>query len=249
MAHHLGELLDFKNHYIEPFAGSAVLFFRNCPQKAFLNDINCHLIDLYQDIRADPYYIWKFYSSIPATPEHYKSARDRFNSIRRSKIRSSLFLFLNHYCFNGIFRTNSCGAFNTPFGGQKPVKRMTLEKIVEFGQLLSNVELHSDDFEVFLRKIRPTNASIYMDPPYFTVEDRIFREYGPGVFSRFDLERLFVLCRELSAEGNRIVVSYQDCAEFRSLFGAFIVDSIDVVRNVGGFRDRRKIQRELIAVL
>lgn len=244
----LSRHLDFTRDYIEPFAGSAVLFFRHLPKNAYLNDINSKLIDLYRHLRDDPDYIWHHYNRLDSSSETYYLVRDRYNSMRASKLRSSLFLFLNHHCFNGIYRTNSSGAFNTPFGGDRLPSKFSRDEINQISQQLRNVELYSSDFETFLAELKPENASIFMDPPYYTIESRVFREYGPGVFSSADLARLHTICVELAVKGNKVVVTYQDCMEFRSLFSTAIVDDILTIRNVGGFADRRKTQRELIAV-
>lgn len=249
VASRLESQLDFTLPYIEPFAGSSVIFFRNRPAMAALNDINTDLMNLYRDVKDDPDYVWSIYKSIGPSKDSYNEARQRFNLTRRSKLKSAIFMYLNHNCFNGIYRTNASGKFNTPFGGQRLGPSITKEQLRYVSERLQNVTLCSLDFETFINVINPIRSSVYMDPPYFTEEARVFREYGPGVFAKADLHRLERVCRSLSDRGNRVVVSYQDCSEFRDLFSDCIVDEIDVTRNVGGFRDRRKRQRELIAVM
>ncbi|TPN47743.1 MULTISPECIES: Dam family site-specific DNA-(adenine-N6)-methyltransferase [unclassified Mesorhizobium] len=248
VAARLEKHIDFSRNYVEPFAGSAVMFFNNLPRKASLNDLNPHLISLYQDVQHDPRYVWSIYNRFEISRDSYNECRKEFNSTRKSKKKSALFLFLNHFCFNGIYRTNQRGHFNTPYGGKKLKLKLTLDELLHISDLIKNVQFSSLDFETFLKQYRPEGSCIYIDPPYFTNEARVFREYGPGIFCAGDLKRLFVMCEQLSKENNKIVVSYRDCKEFMELFGSFVVDRFNVTRNIGGFQDRRKIQQELIAV-
>ena len=118
-----------------------------------------------------------------------------------------------------------------------------------FSSILKNVKFSSSDFEVFLRTLKPIGTSIYMDPPYFTNDARVFGEYGSKPFNQNDLERLFKLSCDLSEKDNRVTISYRNCTEFIELFGEFIVSEIDVQRNVGGFAGRRKTDGELLAVI
>lgn len=241
--------IDFTRHYIEPFAGSAIIFFRNLPSQASLNDINSSLVDLYAHVRDDPYYIWATYNRLQITSVQYYKTRAEYNRLKSGRRKSALFLFLNHYCFNGIYRTNTSGAFNTPFSGyERNRKKLPKSDLFAISKALHHVTLGNLDFSKFLRTINPRNACIYMDPPYFTNDKRIFREYGPGVFSEPDLHRLLLLCIKLQRLGNKVVVSYAECREFKHLFSNHIIDKIDVSRNVGGFKERRTSQSELIAV-
>jgi DNA adenine methylase len=114
--------MDFSLPYYEAFAGSAAIFFRNSPATAHLNDANEDLINLYRDISIYPDEVWEVYSELPDTKEAYYAARERYNSGTLGIERSALFLFLNHLCFNGIYRTNKSGKFNVPHGGRKQAK-------------------------------------------------------------------------------------------------------------------------------
>ena len=241
--------LDFSRTYIEPFAGSAIVFFRNSPKKAYLNDINPHLIDLYRDVSRNPIGVWREYSKIDISSDSYYEKRKYFNGSTHSLKRSATFLYLNHFCFNGIYRTNSKGEFNTPYGGEKTRNKMSKSDFIDISGRISNVDFYKLDFEQFLIKINPKDSNIYVDPPYFTNESRVFREYSSQTFSIRDLDRLTDICYSLKKRGNRVVVSYKDCGEFWERFAGSEIRRIDVVRNVGGFKSRRAIQTEILAIL
>lgn len=240
--------LDFERPYYEAFAGSAAIFFRNSPPHAFLNDTNVDLMDLYRNISAAPEAVWHIYSQLSDTEEEYYRCREVYNSDARGVDRSAIFLFLNHLCFNGIYRTNKSGKFNTPYGGRKQAK-ISHEKFLELSRKMSSASLHSTDFAEFFRNTEPKRSTIFLDPPYYVGEGRVFTEYGPEPFRSHDLARLKGCVNELAEAENTIVITYLDTEDFRELFGAHIVEQINVARNVGGFRSRRAAKPELIAVI
>lgn len=243
-------LLSFDRGYIEPFCGSATFFFQKSPQVSFLNDNNPALISFYEEVARNPNEVWQAYFELPVDETTYYLKRTEFNQLDQGTRKASLFLYLNHYGFNGIFRTNKKGDLNTPFGARKKVRRkMSLPEVVHYSRYLRQTRLYCADFEIFLKRLSPKSACIYMDPPYFTDDTRVFGEYGAETFRATDLERLHRISAELAATDNRVVVSYKDCTEFRDLFGTSIQSKITVQRNVGGFAGRRKMDQELIAIM
>ncbi len=240
--------LDEGRTYIEPFCGSATFFFRGSFQISHLNDSNASLIGFYRAVSEEPDKVWETYQKIDISEETYYAVRNEFNELDEGFRKASLFLYLNHFCFNGIYRTNKQGKFNTPFGAKKKVRRKTtLGELCDFSKRLKKATLSCLDFEAFLDDLSPDNACIYMDPPYFTGDNRVFGEYGAKVFGSSDLIRLWKACNRLK-NNNKVVVSYRDCSEFRALFSDNLVGEILVRRNVGGFAGRRKTDGELVAI-
>ena len=102
----LPELSNYWNQkyvkYIEPFAGSAVLFFALSPKHACLNDLNSDLVDMYRTVRKYPEKVYRRYRSIPVSKEHYVSLRPVAFEAKNPVHRAANFLYLNRNCFNGI---------------------------------------------------------------------------------------------------------------------------------------------------
>lgn len=240
--------MDFSVPYYEAFAGSAAIFFRNSPRASFLNDANEDLINLYRDISESPDEIWSFYSSLPDTKEAYYQARENYNSGATGIERSALFLFLNHLCFNGIYRTNKAGKFNVPHGGRKQAKIQRLQ-YDHLSERLRCAHLYSKDFEDFFKITNPQHSNIFLDPPYYAEGVRVFREYSATPFCADDLKRLKTCAERLAQRDNTIIITYLDTEQFRDIFGEYVVETIQVSRNVGGFKDRRAAKAELIAVM
>lgn len=241
--------LSFDAPYIEPFCGSAVFFFENTPSVCHLNDTNSELISFFRYVKSRPNQVWGYYNDLPVTENTYYAARAEYNEMKPSIKKAGYFVYLNHFCFNGLYRTNLRGDFNTPYGAKTKAKiKLDIEAFRKFSKILKTANLYSQDFEEFLVGLKPSGACIYMDPPYFTNDERVFGEYGASTFKGCDLERLYHLSVELSKK-NRVVVSYKKCSEFSDRFSNYIVNDLTVTRNVGGFAGRRKTEKELLAVL
>lgn len=245
ISHHF----DGAECYVEPFCGSAAFFFSANFTKAYLNDTNKKLMNFYLQLVENAETIWSLYNNLPVDEKNYYNFRAEFNVTDDPIWSAALFVYLNHYCFNGLYRTNSKGDFNTPFGARSKIRqKATIEDFRNVGKRLEGIYLSSLDFEDFLKGINLSGATVYMDPPYHTDDHRTFKQYGSEIFSLVDLKRLFDLSKDVS-QSNKVIISYKDCSEFRELFGDYIVEEMLVNRNVGGFLGRRRTESELIVVM
>lgn len=241
--------LDFSRDYFEPFCGSAAMHFKFKPKNSFLNDANSRLISFYRHVATNTEEVWAWYYDQKISEANYYSIRKKFNKTSSGIAQAAMFLYLNHYGFNGIYRTNQKGELNTPFGAKlKQKRKLELDELCWFASQIQIDKLMSMDFEDSVRKIDPKGMCIYFDPPYFTTQTRVFSEYGKTVFSQNDLLRLRDLVFDF-ASNNLIAISYKDCSEFRELFAPFIVSTHSVARNVGGFANRRKRDLEVLAII
>ena len=160
---------------VEPFCGGMAVSLGVMPRKAFLNDVNPHLINFYIWIKEEQLSLDGFENS----SEAYYQYRDEFNSListgqDNSRRAAELFLYLNKTCFNGLCRFNKSGKFNVPFGRHKNINYQ-----VDFSlhkHVYSNWEFSNTSFEklVFQEK-----DFIFADPPY----DVEFRSYSKDGFS------------------------------------------------------------------
>ena len=101
---------------IEPFAGSACLFFALAPARSILGDNNESLIELFYAVREDPDRLFDRMCRIRRDAATYYRWRDKDPHALDAETRAVRFLYLNRNCFNGIFRTNAQGRFNVPIG-------------------------------------------------------------------------------------------------------------------------------------
>lgn len=232
--------------YLEPFAGSACLYFRIRPECAALNDINSELINLYQKISEDADYIYNRLQETENTREFYYNIRDLDIAELSCLDRAVRFIYLNRYCFNGLYRTNNRGWFNVPYGGYRSGRLPAREQFRAIAEALNFATLHSQDFETFIREnVRPKSFT-YLDPPYAVRNRRVFRQYGPDTFGVDDVRRLRQMVDHICDIGGYFLLSYADDDNFNGVFSDWPKFHVQVLRNISGFAGSRKREKEVL---
>ena len=181
----------------------------------------------------------------PGEKDEYYEVRATLPESLAPEVRAARFLYLNRWCFNGIYRTNKLGRFNVPFGGNRVGPSVTREDLVRFSKLIRRTLLVPGDFSETLTHVEPGDF-VYLDPPYSIHGVRVFNEYVLRGFGASDLQRLRLHLENLHSMQCRFLVSYADCEEGRALGQGFKIDVVEVTRNVGGFRSRRRKAREIL---
>jgi DNA adenine methylase len=233
--------------YVEPFAGSAALFFHLQPERAVLGDLNGSLISALSGIRDHPTEIFRRLAKIPRTPEEYYKIRRQFNDERSDPItNAAYFIYLNRNSFNGLWRTDSSGRYNVPYGGEKSGATPTLETLTLCGEALKGADLRHADFRATLKAAIRPDAFVYLDPPYFADQKRVFVEYGEKQFCNDDLLDLLQLLNQIDQAGAAFVFTYRDDRQIRRHCARWRVKRNRVMRNVGGFRGSRRVHSEII---
>lgn len=235
-----------QRRYIEPFAGSAALFFHLRPHRAVLSDINSGLIEAYEVIRERPDDLHEAVARIPQSRSQYY----RLRSMRPERLtpfnRVVRFVYLNRLCFNGLYRTNAAGSFNVPYARSRAGFIPPVELFRQCAQALAAVHFRVCDFGTTLSSVRRGDF-VYLDPPYTVGNRRVFAQYDRRAFTLRDLERLSTHLVALDRRGASFVLSYADCSEARRLFAKWPTRRIMVRRNVAGFSSARRIAAELVA--
>jgi DNA adenine methylase len=230
--------------YFEPFAGSACLYFSLAPARAILGDRNKALIGMYRTLRSRASYIAGLLDDMPRTKRFYYRLRRQPPDIMSACERAARFIYLNRYCFNGVYRENKKGEFNVP-RGTKTSGLPSLEELQAAARRLRNVDLRACDFSECISDAKK-NDFIYMDPPYAIHRRRHRGEYGYGAFDSYDLDRLVSVARDADRAGAFVLISYADTRKLRQTFKDWHVESIMVGRSVSGFHSERKPVRELL---
>jgi DNA adenine methylase len=230
--------------YIEPFAGSACLFFALQPPKAILGDFNAHLIQAYRTIARYPERVHEAASRFPVHSDEYYRLRSLDPRSLSAVDRAARFLYLNRYCFNGVYRTNRAGHFNVPrgrdTGGIPP-----LASIVSGATALRSSRLITGDFRKTLQKVGPGDF-VYLDPPYSKTDDHYSGEYGYGAFSSADLCSLMAELDAIHEKGATFLLSYRYNPGLRKELARWNTSLVSVRRHVAGFNDHRTMVKELL---
>jgi DNA adenine methylase len=213
--------------YVEPFFGSGAVFFALRPSRAFLSDYNGELISFYKTLRD-------FSKELIEELRTYENTKEYFDHIRSldrdlsykglSDIKKAArFLYLNKTCFNGLYRVNSKGHFNVPFGkyiNPSILNEPLLEEVSTF--LGSSYYIFNQrDFRSALKDI-PKDSFVYLDPPY----DGTFTEYTKKSFGKKDQEDLRDCCIELDRQGIKFLLSNSNTEFIKELYKDFIIEEI-----------------------
>jgi DNA adenine methylase len=182
-------LPQYFNDYHELFLGSATLFFYLSPLKeVYLYDLNEDLILTYSQIRDNV-------DNVINSLKRLKNSETEYYRIRSSKpttdhTKAAKFIYLNRTSFNGIYRVNSNGEYNVPYGKRTNVDIVTENNLREVSKILQRKNIIQSDFEEALVNIKEGDL-VFLDPPYtITHENNGFIEYNKKLFSWEDQERL-----------------------------------------------------------
>jgi DNA adenine methylase len=239
--------------YCEPFVGGGALLFNLQPSNAYVNDINADLIGVYQVIKDDV-------EALITALQTFKNEADAFYAVRdwdRDKEkyaaltvveRAARILYLNKTCYNGLFRVNNAGEFNSPFGNYRNpniVNAPTLRAVNSYLNAVT-IQLSSVDYTEVLR-ILPKGAFVYLDPPYDPVSDTSsFTGYSKGGFTKDDQIKLRECCDDLSTRGIKFMLSNSATDFIKEQYSAYYVNVVRAKRAINSDSSKRGEIDELV---
>ncbi len=258
--------------YIEPFVGGGAMLFymlqnHNCIKKAVINDINPDLIRCYELVAYAPQTLIeslkeiedRFYSvDVSSRKEVYYSYRNVYNweEVNPDE-RAALFIFLNHTCYNGLYRVNASGKFNVPCGRYRRPIICNEELIMKDHELLNSVELvirYPGDYKLVRQNLSRNNINfIYLDPPYRPLsETSYFKEYSNSPFGDEQQIELKHFCDKLSILGCQIMLSNSDSKDeegksfFEGLFDGYQIERVLAHRFINATPEKRAKLKEVV---
>jgi DNA adenine methylase len=242
-------LLKYWNHdycrYVEPFAGSASLFFSLSPPRALLGDINIELMATYEQVKHKVEAVLLDLNTMKKGRRNYLRLRALDPLTLTPSMRAARFIYLNRFCFNGLYRTNRDGQYNVPYGGDRSGRIPSNDLLVRCSSSLKRAELAVGSFEVTLEKVKSRDF-VYMDPPFSIRAKRVFNEYDASMFGLEDLYHLRKWMIRLDRKNVHFLVSYAESEEADLLRVGFHTEVVVVRRSIAGFTERRKPARELL---
>ncbi|MDR1017747.1 MAG: DNA adenine methylase [Lachnospiraceae bacterium] len=243
------------NKYFEPFIGGGAVLFDILPEKAVINDINKVLINAYRDIRdfTDDFIVevkkidkdmWE------DGKEYYYAKRNKFNEkISNGQYDlelSTIFVFLNKHCFNGLYRVNSKGLFNVPYNNSR-MSSIDENEIKKIASYLQRVEIKKGDFEDALKEANKGDF-IFLDSPYAPLNPTSFEAYTKEGFDLESHRRLAKVYEELTKKGCYCMLTNHNTELIRELYGnkGYSIDVVNVKRMINSDAKNRKGEEVII---
>lgn len=233
-------------------------------EKAIINDLNPDLVKAYHTIKYDPEALvnslnalQKEYLEIPEEEKRkrfYLEMRQRFNHRELSNVDNTMYLiFLNKTCFNGLYRVNSKGEFNVPFGRYKNPTICDATTIYADSELLQKVEIINGDFEQTESYVSE-HTFVYFDPPYRPLDaTSSFNSYAKEAFGDEAQIRLKNYFDRLSDKHCLMMLSNSDCRGrnsedlfFDNLYQDYIIERVYATRSVNANSKKRGKLTELL---
>ncbi len=252
----LGEILENCWHasqcegaqakYIEAFAGSASLLFRLQPKRAVIIDINKRLTDCFRIVKAAPLEVASELRLFRTSEAQYYRLRSEQNQALNPIQQAARFIFLNRFCFNGLYRTNLKGEFNVPFGGVRNGTLPDEEQLCRAALVLRRTRILQGDFHTCLVDTVRRGDFVYLDPPYAVKNRSLDLQYGPDVFGVKDLERLGDVLQILEDRGAKFIVSYANCPEISRISKQWYRHKVIVRRSIAANHAHRRQAKELL---
>lgn len=241
--------------YCEPFLGGGAIFFKLQPAKAYVNDINEDLMLVYTVIRDDVNNLIELLSAFTNDAESFYAVRDLD---RNKKIFSQLsdleraarIIFLNKTCFNGLYRVNNAGEFNTPFGNYRNPNIVNAPTLLAVSKYLNSGEitLTACDYSEVLLKLKK-NSFVYLDPPYYPISTTSnFTGYVKSGFNRDEQIRLRDCCDELTERGIKFMLSNSDTEFIHEIYSNpfYNITPVKAKRAVNSVASKRGDVDELV---
>lgn len=208
-----------KRRYHEPFIGGGAVFFWLKPKKGSINDINRRLMNFYKILRDKPEKLIQTTKIFPYQEEVYYKLRDRFNHKKITDVEeAALLLYFNKTAFNGLYRENSKGEFNVPFGSYINPTIVQEERIRSASKVLKGIDIYNEDFSYIL-KIAERGDLCYFDPPYQPVSVTAdFTSYTKEGFDFNEQKRLRDICLQMHKTGVLFILSNSYAEPIRRLY-------------------------------
>ena len=263
----LPEDIKDRKQYVEPFLGAGAVFLYFLENYDFeeyvVNDINHRLINIYETIKNEPQRLMNELDKLDSVyqnnnwdkrKEEYYKLREEFNSGKDMFRNAVLFIYLNKTCFNGLYRENKSGGFNSPIGKYENPSFYNKDNILDISRLLNTkkVVFKSGNF-IDVEKYIKDGSFIYLDPPYHPINGVGYTTYKLDEFNQDSQVALKDFCDRLNERDIKWMLSNSDPHNTDSqedflddLYQNYNIKRVDVGRSIGASKDTRKKIKELL---
>ena len=239
------------NKYIEPFVGGGAVFFHLLPKISIISDNNPDLINCYKIIKENVENLIKSLRKHTYEKNYYYKVRaldrDRNGFAQLSDVeKASRTIYLNKSGYNGLYRVNSKGFFNVPFGRHRNPKICDDVNLRSVSRALRNVEIYLGSFELCLNFAKQGDF-VYLDPPYHPLsETALFTSYTKSNFDKTSQKKLFEVFKELDKKGCYIILNNSYSEFILDLYKDYRIVTLKAKRNINSISQKRGLIDEVL---
>jgi len=247
------------NNYFEPFVGGGAVFFELyakgllVDKKIHLSDINSELINAYIVVKEKPNRLiqnLEYYKKVHSKEFYYKirelDRKENYQDLSDVE-KATRFIYLNKTCFNGLYRVNKKGYFNTPIGSYKNPNIADSDTILSASEALQNAIIKHQPFQEVLKEAKKDDL-VYFDPPYYPLNKTSnFTSYDSNCFLENEQFELFEVFDKLVQKGAKVVQSNSDTKFIKELYKSYDISIVNANRFINSKSSGRgKISEVLI---
>ncbi len=238
------------NNYFEPFIGGGALLFSLQPKNAHICDLNLELINCYEVIKNQVDELIVELKQHQYEKQYYYQMRnvDRNPSFEQWSAvkKASRMIFLNKSCFNGLYRVNSQGQFNVPFGRYTNPKILDPENLKACSKVLAGTSIKRSSF-LDIESDLAQGDFVYFDPPYVPLSDTSsFTSYNAHGFGVQMQHELFAMCQRLDQKGIMFMLSNSSASFVLDLYREFRIELVPAARTINSKSNLRGKINEVI---
>lgn len=249
----LGELLPrvpkTYGRYIEPFFGGGALFFSLKPENAIIADSNPELINMYLQVAHNVDDVIECLQKYENTSEMFYEVRSLdWHTLSKAEAAART-IYLNKTCFNGLYRVNRNGQFNTPFGKYKNPKICDTDALRLASEALKKADILCGDYILVLEHYAQPGDFVFLDPPYLPIsENSDFKRYTKEQFYEDDHVELAKMISTLHERGCYVILTNSNHPLVHQLYEQYKIEVIQTKRHISCHGDTRKGEDVIVTI-
>lgn len=228
------------NKYIEPFFGSGALYFAVSPETAIVADSNHDLINLYTEITKDVDGLIELLSAYKNEKEEFYRVRALEPSELSPLEQAARTVYLNKTCFNGLYRVNKKGQFNTPYGHNKRTVFCDETEIRKAAKLLKTAQIMCADYHEVMMEYAKEGDFVFLDPPYVPISEYSdFKRYTKEQFGEEEQRRLAEDVKTLHKRGCYVMLTNSNHPLVHELYADYKMEIFETKRMINKDGNKR----------
>lgn len=235
--------------YIEPFIGGGALFFALQPENAIISDRNPELINVYREVADHVEKVIEILKKYENTSEMFYAVRAQDWTTLSKEEAAARTIYLNHTCYNGLYRVNKKGGFNVPYGKYKNPKICDEDALRAASKLLQRTTIICANYFSVLEQYAQKGDFIFLDPPYLPVsENSDFKRYTKEQFYERDHIELADMVRKLRDRGCYMVLTNSNHPLVHELYAPYEIEIVSTKRHISCKGNNRKGEDILVTI-